>query len=322
MRKYPDQFSYTRQCKIQMLDNYFLGFIITAVFFYLGALFFSSGFLTFVAVIFSLLSIPFRTIASQEYKNGVEEAHYYAQKAKINAERKKAEEKAKQKKYSSLPRRDVAVSSEKIKNNTLSDMGEIKYSRPRNGQKLFKYSNFVVIDIETTGLKATEKIIEIAAVRYEYFKPVEVFTTLLNPEKPIPSEATKINHITDSMVSDKPTFKSIIPALEEFVGKSDIIGQNLPFDLKFLYRYGYDFTKANRKYYDTLDIAKSKLKKFDERKYERNPDFEYDVDDYKLGTLCEYYNIDQEQAHRALGDCYATAQLFEAMLRNEYDLVK
>lgn len=160
----------------------------------------------------------------------------------------------------------------------------------------------IFIDIETTGLKVTDSIIEIAAIRFENGKP-------------IPPEATAINHITNDMVANAPDFKSIVPSLEKFVGNSNLLGQNLKFDLKFLYKNGYDYTKQNRKYYDTLEMAKEKLTKYDRRK---PYDYEYDVDDYKLDTLCECYSIYRPDAHRALSDCLATGKLFLRMVEEEY----
>ena len=159
---------------------------------------------------------------------------------------------------------------------------------------------------------------------------VEAFTdhnfirdTLLNPGKHIPDKASAINNITDDMVADAPAFMQIIDSLNAFVGKSNIVGHNLPFDLKFLYRYGYDFTANKRRYYDTCEIAKKTLKKpklkwdkdFDE--YVIDYDCDYDVEDYKLTTLCDYYQIrDNMFAHRALSDALATGELFKCLAKD------
>ena len=47
---------------------------------------------------------------------------------------------------------------------------------------------------------------------------------------------------------------------------------------------------------------------------------EYDVENYKLTTLCDYYYIYRNDAHRSLSDCYATFKLFMELL-NEKDLI-
>lgn len=222
-----------------------------------------------------------------------------------------------------IPKAEIKLSSDKINNNLVMDMPEIRFTKPRKNNSLYNFADFVVIDIETTGLRIQNEIVEVSAIRYVDFEPTEAFTTLIKPKKEIPANVSEINHITNEMVEDKPTIKQIIPALSEFIGKSTLLGHNLMFDLRFLYKYGYDFTSQKRKYIDTLDIAKSKLKKYDEYKEERaeenNRDYDWDVDDYKLDTLCEYYNIYRNNAHRSLSDCYATAQLFIKLL-DEYEL--
>lgn len=278
-----------------------------------------------IAIILTVLGVRCIIISNNLYKNGIEEEKKREEQTRLVV-KKAQEERSKRYEekriiHSAVPRCEIKISSQKIPNIALEKMQGIKLSRPRNGQKKDKYGNFIVIDVETTGLKKTEKIIEVAAVRYKNFTPIEVFNSLLDPQKPIPSEASRINHITDDMVRGKPTYKSIIPALEEFIGSSALIGHNLSFDLEFLYRYGYDFTKVDRKYYDTYDMAKSKLKKYSETQDNRDPYYTYDVENYKLGSLCMHYDIEHDSAHRALGDCFATAEVFIAMLNKEYKLL-
>ena len=120
------------------------------------------------------------------------------------------------------------------------------------------------------------------------------------------------------MVADAPTFSQVIDNLNSFVGNSNIVGHNLPFDLKFLYRHGYDFTTQKRKYYDTCEIAQKTLKKpkmkwdKENEEYVVNDNYDYDVENYKLTTLCDYYKIrDNSFAHRALSDALATGILFK-----------
>lgn len=149
---------------------------------------------------------------------------------------------------------------------------------------------------------------------------------MINPGKHISDDASAINGITDEMVVDAPTFSQVIDCLSSFVGKSNIVGHNLPFDLKFLYRYGYDFTIGKRYYFDTCEIAKKTLKKpkmkWDKeyREYIVNDNYDYDVEDYKLTTLCDFYQIrDNSFAHRALSDALATGLLFKNLTQDKID---
>lgn len=102
----------------------------------------------------------------------------------------------------------------------------------------------------------TDSLLEVAAIKFEDWTPIEKFHTLINPGKHIPEEATQVNNITDDMVINSPKFSQVIESLDKFIGNSNIVGHNLPFDLKFLYRNGHDFLASKRKYYDTLEIAK------------------------------------------------------------------
>ena len=66
---------------------------------------------------------------------------------------------------------------------------------------------YVILDTETTGLDpATDKIIQLSAIKYDANgTPIDFYDTYINPGSPIPARATKINGITDKMVSNAPT---------------------------------------------------------------------------------------------------------------------
>ena len=175
---------------------------------------------------------------------------------------------------------------------------------------------FVVIDTETTGLhKGKDKILELGAVRFVGGKPVEIFETLVNPGRPIPKEVTAINHITDDMVSGCPTIREVLPAFDRFVGASNVVGHNLDFDLGFILKAGRRMAHTKRRYYCTLEQSKKILKtpkrKWDSdiNAYVKDIDGDWDVEDCKLNTLCEYYGIVAPDAHRASADAYVTGQL-------------
>ena len=233
-----------------------------------------------------------------------------------------------QKKIDSIVSVQVELSTTKHSKLTVSELEElVKYTNITPKTSFDKIGSFVVIDTETTGLSSTkDNLIEVAAIKFEDWTPIEKFNTLINPGKPIPADASAVNNITDEMVSNAPTFSQIIDSLDSFVGKYNIVGHNLPFDLKFLYRHGYNFTTQKRRYYDTCEIAKKILKKPKmkwDKEYEEyviNDNYDYDVEDYKLTTLCDYYAIrDNTFAHRALSDALATALLFECLAKDKID---
>lgn len=87
-------------------------------------------------------------------------------------------------------------------------------------------SRKVILDTETTGLytKDGHRLIEMTAI--EMVKGVATgreLHILVNPERDIPPETTKIHGITNEMVADKPIFAEFAKEVREFIGNSPII---------------------------------------------------------------------------------------------------
>lgn len=201
---------------------------------------------------------------------------------------------------------------------------EISYS---NVTKTIKLKEFVVVDTETTGVSPfKDRIVELAAVRFVDGKPVETFQTLVDPGIKIPPEASRVNHITDTMVEESPKIGFVLDSFEEFVGDSIIVGHNLPFDLKCLYYSGSRITDSEkRKYIDTLAQSRRFLSTPKRRlvngHYEYDYDSDYDVENRKLQTILEYYGINPGSAHRALDDAIATGYVLLEFHRQRLEAV-
>ena len=176
-----------------------------------------------------------------------------------------------------------------------------------------------MVDTETTGLSASrDKIVELSAIRFEGFEPVEVFETLINPGKEISLAAQAVNHITTEMVQDAPYIWEVMPSFNAFINGHSIVGHNLPFDLKFLLKAGLQLGEKQR-LFDTLDLAKRTIKK-GRRVWDKELHCYFDeceafeeVPNYKLETLCQFYLICDHCNHRASGDALATGYLFHAL---------
>ncbi len=228
-------------------------------------------------------------------------------------------------KLENIPIYPIELSSEKITRKSVSDLDNIKFSSITAKSNYDRLGNFIVIDTETTGLSSTrDEIIEIAAIGFEDWEPCIKFETLIKPKHTISDEITHINGITNEMVNDAPTIKEVIPSLLAFIDNKPIVGHNLYFDMKFLYKNGLDFLSEKHKYFDTLEIAQKLLKKpkmkWDKEYecYDIDYDSDYDVEDHKLDTLCEHYQIrDSYSSHRAASDCLATGILFQSLVKEK-----
>ena len=72
----------------------------------------------------------------------------------------------------------------------------------------------VFFDLETTGTNIThDRIVEISIVKLMPDGTVVERSRRLNPEMPIPAEATAVHHITDDDVAGEPTFRQVAASL-------------------------------------------------------------------------------------------------------------
>lgn len=206
----------------------------------------------------------------------------------------------------SIPRVKINIDLNAPKQNINIKDYYIEYTPFRKNTLINRLTDFVVIDVETTGLHpGTGKIIQLAAIHFDNFRPVSMFSTYINPMIHIPEEATAINGITDDMVSDSPSFESILPDLKNFLGASNLVGHNLIFDIKFLRKFGFDNEKEKRCYFDTLEISRSK---------------DIYSSDHKLTSACNYNGIFFREAHSAEYDALAAGLLFVAYIWKYVDI--
>jgi len=162
-------------------------------------------------------------------------------------------------------------------------------------------SNYIVFDLETTGLSGYAEIIEIGALKIRESRVVESFNTLVKPVNGIPAEASAINGITNAMVRKSPSIEYILPYFFSFAADDLVVGHNIVrFDLPFIRRFaGDEGALFARNYIDTLVLAREKLPHLGR---------------YSLSTLCDYFGIDPQSQHRALGDCYSTNECFRRLI--------
>lgn len=97
-------------------------------------------------------------------------------------------------------------------------------------------SDYIVVDIETTGLSPRDhEIIEFAAIQYRYGAKVDEFHTLIHPQKPIPAAITKLTGISNEDVANAPTLIEVISQMDDFIGTTPLIGHNIKtFDAPFI----------------------------------------------------------------------------------------
>lgn len=159
---------------------------------------------------------------------------------------------------------------------------------------------FIVFDLETTGLKAdTEEITEIGAVICKKGKILDKFQTFVNPGKHIPHNITQLTGISDSDVENAPTLKEALGSFLDFVGDRPLVAHNASFDMEFVavgcQKAGLPFEKVAL---DTLVIAQGLLP---------------NLKRHRLNVLADYFGLPDFNHHRATDDAVTTAHLLEKL---------
>lgn len=170
----------------------------------------------------------------------------------------------------------------------------------KNARRVEKADNdFVIIDIETTGLSVeNDEILEIGAIRIVNGKTVEEYERLIAVKTEIAQNISELTGITQEQVKEngKP-INEALPSFMDFVKGSEVAGYNVNFDHDFLLaecsRQGIDITKI--KFTDVMTIVKSKLK---------------GMRSYNLESVAKRLGITTKQQHRALSDCYLLYQVY------------
>lgn len=163
--------------------------------------------------------------------------------------------------------------------------------------------DYTVLDIETTGLSSLHsEIIEIGALCVRGGKVTDEFSELVKPHRGIPPKITEITGITNEDVENCDTIEDVLPRFLYFAGNDIIVGHNVSFDMRFIYDRALFLGTAFLN--DSVDTMKISRKLHKEMKHHR------------LSDLAERYGIVNENAHRALSDCYTTYKALEIM-KNE-----
>jgi DNA polymerase-3 subunit epsilon len=159
-----------------------------------------------------------------------------------------------------------------------------------------------LFDTETTGLDPLlgDRVIEVAALELVNDLPTgRHFHALIDPQRDIPEDATRVHGITAAHIAGKPLFAEIAGELSEFFGDGYLVAHNAPFDFGFL---NSEFGRlglaplAPERMVDTLVLAK--------RRFPGMPN--------SLDALCRRFAIDlsARTTHNALLDCRLLADVY------------
>lgn len=206
-----------------------------------------------------------------------------------------------------------------------STPGTAPYRRRKSGPTVSEYAptltrkfvlackqEYVAFDTETTGLSPTkDRIVEISAVRFRNFEPVESWSTLIHATVPIEAKAAAVNHITPADLETAPKEYAAMHQFANFVGadvlegKVPLVAHNVNFDKSFLSRaLSRNRLQATPQYVDALALTRRDAP---------------DLGIYKLESVAQHYGIQQSCAHRAEDDALVCGKVFSVILQGRGD---
>lgn len=173
-----------------------------------------------------------------------------------------------------------------------------KSSKSRGKSLVVFPENYVVLDIETTGLSPqVNEIIELSALKIENGSITQEFNSLVKPATKISPFISNLTGITDSLVANAPHIKDAIKDFNDFCDGQIILGHNVTFDINFITTklHKYHQVEFSNDYIDTLRIARLLLPQLPNK---------------KLGTIARHFQFNTDGMHRGLKDCKVTNLCF------------
>ena len=170
------------------------------------------------------------------------------------------------------------------------------------------------IDLETTGIRYyADRIVEFSVLKIRPDGTEEYKSRRVNPEIPIPVEASSVHGITNADLEGEPTFRQLSKGIYEFIDHCDLSGFNiLDFDLPLLEnefkRAGIEFSRDNRQIIDTMTI------------YHKKVPYDPNVKRNLEAAYLFYCGKELKDAHSADSDVRACVEILDGQLDMYDDL--
>lgn len=167
-------------------------------------------------------------------------------------------------------------------------------------------NSYIALDLETTGLNPKyARILEVGAVKIKEGKVVDTYSKIVNAKTLLSDQIVNLTGITQRMMEQGEDIEKVIVELLDFCEDEVLLGHNILFDFSFVKKAAVNHKLTfEKKAIDTLKLARRFLPQLEKR---------------SLEYLCEYYDIEQEEKHRAYFDAIAASKLYQIFLQEFYD---
>ncbi len=180
-----------------------------------------------------------------------------------------------------------------------SNAAKYQKGKRRREKNQFCTSDYVILDLETTGLQPDkDSIIEIGALRIIHGKRDGEFQTFIKIDEKLPKEIIELTGITDGLLEEKGVeVQKAISELLNFVSDMNVVIYNASFDCAFLEEICRKNQLAMLENYvvDGLGYIRKRVK---------------GIADYKLETVARHLEVEFFERHRAINDCRLLYEIF------------
>lgn len=157
-------------------------------------------------------------------------------------------------------------------------------------------TRYAVVDLEATGTSATAKIIQVGIVILENGNIVDSYESDVNPHEPLTDHIKELTGLTDERLAVAPSFSQVAKPIFELLDGAIFVAHNVKFDANLLaeelFMEGYELRSP---LVDTVELSQI---------------FFPTLERYNLSTLSSVLGIELADAHTAIADARATAQVF------------
>jgi len=163
---------------------------------------------------------------------------------------------------------------------------------------LLEEAEFVVFDLETTGLSAArDRICEFGAVRVRGLEPVDSFQSLVNPGVALPGPVARLTGLHEQELRRAPSVSTALGRFLAFAGDALLVAHNARFDQRFLERQL--FLLHDRRLAEPPLCTAALARRLLEGRRRR----------VGLASLADFFGVPTRPCHRALPDAEATAEV-------------
>ena len=159
-------------------------------------------------------------------------------------------------------------------------------------------AEFVVFDLETTGLSATRsRICEFGAVRVRGLELVDSFQSLVNPGVPLPEPVARLTGLREQELGSAPSVAGVLARFLDYTGDAHLVAHNARFDQRFLERQL--LLVHDRRLSEPPLCTAALARRLLEGRLRR----------VSLASLAQFFGVSTRPCHRALPDAEATAEV-------------